>query len=177
MTDEGQHTPQRIGDAERDSATELLREHMAQGRLSAEEFDERIDAALKARVTSDLDPLFSDLPGPRPGQTVATTPGYEAPPWQRQAAVPAPSPASAPQAPRHPGVPALAGLTGALWIAIPLIVTFLLPGGWGSFWWLIFVPMVVSGMLGKNESQREHERRRIAREQERLDQRRRALGD
>ena len=177
MTEQGQPSPQRIGDAERDSAAELLREHMAQGRLTAEEFDERISAALTAKVTSDLDPLFSDLPGPRPGQTVATTPTYETPPWQRQASVPAPSPDPAPLQPRAPGLQALAGLTGALWIAIPLIITFLLPGSWPSFWWLIFIPMVVSGMLGRSESQREHERRRIAREQERLDRRRRALGD
>ena len=85
MSEQGQPVPQRIGDAERDRAAELLREHMAQGRLSAEEFDERVDAALKAKVASDLDPLFSDLPGPRPGQGVATTPGPHAPPWQAAA--------------------------------------------------------------------------------------------
>lgn len=177
MTEQGQPSPQRIGDAERDSATELLREHMAQGRLSADEFDERIEAALKARVASDLDPLFSDLPGPRPGQTVATTQPYETPPWQRQPTVPSSSPAPAPLPPRHPGTPALAGLTGILWIVIPLVITFALPGGWSSFWWLIFLPMMISGMLGRGESHRERERRRISQEQERLDRRRRQLGD
>lgn len=177
MTEQGQPRPQRIGDAERDSAAELLREHLAQGRLSAEEFDERIDAALKAKVSSDLDPLFLDLPGPRPGQTVATTPADEVPPWQRPAAVGASSPVPVTLPPRHAGMPALAGLTGALWIVVPLVITFALPGGWGSFWWLIFLPTVVSMVLGKNESDREQERRRIARDQERLDRRRRALGD
>jgi hypothetical protein len=37
--------------------------------------------------------------------------------------------------------------------------------------------MIVSMVLGKSESEREHERKRIAREQEKLDQRRRAIGD
>jgi hypothetical protein len=178
VTEQGQPSPQRIGDAERDSAAELLREHMAQGRLTAEEFDERIDAALKARVASDLDPLFSDLPGPRPGQGVATTQPYATPPWQQQAAVPTPlPPTSAVLPPRSGAAEVLRGLTGVSWIVIPLVISFLLPGGWGSFWWLIFLPMIISGMAGKNESDRDRERKRIAREQERLDRRRRSIGD
>ena len=178
MTEQGQPRPQRIGDAERDDATELLREHMAQGRLTAEEFDERIDAALKAKLASDLDPLFTDLPGPRPGQGLATTQPYETPPWQRQ---PSPSrgdlPAPAVLPPRTGGAEVLRGLTGVSWIVVPLVISFLLPGGWGSFWWLIFLPMIISGMVGKSESDRDRERKRIAHEQERLDKRRRALGD
>ena len=79
MTEQGQ-PPQRIGDAERDRAVELLREHMAAGRLTTEEFDERLGAALTARTSLDLDPLFTDLPGPRPDQGLATTP-YPTPPW------------------------------------------------------------------------------------------------
>ena len=174
MTEQGRPSPQRIGDAERDSAAELLREHMAQGRLSAEEFDERIDAALKARVASDLDPLFSDLPGPRPGQGVATTQPYETPPWQ-QAAGSAPTPAVLP--PRSGGAEALRGITGLLWIVIPLAITFIPGLGWANFWWLVFIPTMISMMVGKNESDRDRERKRIARDQERLDQRRRSLGD
>ena len=177
MTEQGQPSPQRIGDAERDSAAALLREHMAQGRLSAEEFDERIEAALTAKVASDLDPLFTDLPGPRPGQTVATTPANENPPWQRQDAVPASSSAPTVLPPRSGSAEALRRLTGVLWIVIPLIITFVPGLGWPHFWWLIFLPMVISGMVGKNESDRDKERRRIAAEQERLDRRRRALGD
>jgi hypothetical protein len=174
VTEQGQPSPQRIGDAERDSAADLLREHMAQGRLSAEEFDERIDAALKARVASDLDPLFSDLPGPRPGQTVATTPGFQTPPWDRQAAAPAPA-AQVPAPQRGTENQVLKGLTAVMWPVTILVITFLL--GWDHFWWLVFIPVAISGMLGRSESQKEHERRRIAREQERLDRRRRALDD
>lgn len=175
MTEQGQPSPQRIGDAERDSAAALLREHMAQGRLSAEEFDERIEAALTAKVASDLDPLFTDLPGPRPGQTVATTSSYETPPWQRQAAAPTPSPTPAVLPPRNGGAEALRGLTGVLWIVVPLFISFVL--NWADFWYLIFIPVLLSMVLGKSESERDRERKRIAAEQERLDRRRRAIGD
>jgi hypothetical protein len=164
-------SPQRIGDAERDNAAELLREHMAQGRLTAEEFDERIDAALKAKLASDLDPLFRDLPGPRPGQGIATTQSYVAPPWQ-QAAVPAPA-APATTAPDSTRNRLLVGLTAVMW---PVTILLLFVIGW-EHWWLIFVPVIISGLLGRSESQRDHERRRIAREQERLDRQRRQLGD
>jgi hypothetical protein len=56
--------PVRIGDVERDSAVSALGDHFAAGRLTREEFDERIDKAMQARFQSDLQPLFADLPGP-----------------------------------------------------------------------------------------------------------------
>ena len=40
----------RIGDAERDEAITLLREHMSAGRITAEEFDERIDRENQGRT-------------------------------------------------------------------------------------------------------------------------------
>lgn len=52
----------RVGDAERDAAVAALREHMAAGRLTAEEFDERMGAALAARTWADVECLFLDLP-------------------------------------------------------------------------------------------------------------------
>ena len=56
----------RIGDAERDSALEMLQEHHATGRLDATEFSDRMEKVLQARVQSDIDALFLDLPDPRP---------------------------------------------------------------------------------------------------------------
>ncbi len=53
----------RIGDTERTAAAEELGEHYAQGRLSAEEHQERLDRAMGARTASELTPLFADLPG------------------------------------------------------------------------------------------------------------------
>jgi DUF1707 SHOCT-like domain len=57
-----QKVPVRIGDAERDRAIASLGDHFAAGRLTAEEFDQRMDQALKARFNEDLEPLFADLP-------------------------------------------------------------------------------------------------------------------
>lgn len=61
----------RIGDVERDDAAELLREHLSAGRLQLDEFDERLGQALAARTQPELDVLFTDLPGRRPGQASA----------------------------------------------------------------------------------------------------------
>jgi hypothetical protein len=57
-----QKVPIRIGDTERDRAIASLGDHFAAGRLTAEEFDQRTDQALKARFNEDLEPLFADLP-------------------------------------------------------------------------------------------------------------------
>jgi hypothetical protein len=52
----------RASDADRDRAAALLREHHAAGRLSAEEFGERLDAALDAKTLGEIDDLLTDLP-------------------------------------------------------------------------------------------------------------------
>ena len=57
-----QKTQLRIGDAERDRAIAALGDHFAAGRLSTEEFEQRMDQAIKARYNDDLEPLFVDLP-------------------------------------------------------------------------------------------------------------------
>ena len=44
------------------ASTALLREHHAAGRLTAEEFGERMDAALDAKTLGELDELLTDLP-------------------------------------------------------------------------------------------------------------------
>jgi uncharacterized protein DUF1707 len=56
----------RISDADRERAAASLREHFAQGRLSSDELDERISAALSAKTVGDLRPVMADLPGPAP---------------------------------------------------------------------------------------------------------------
>ena len=52
----------RASDADRDRTTALLREHHAAGRLTAEEFNDRMDAALDAKTLGELDELLEDLP-------------------------------------------------------------------------------------------------------------------
>lgn len=65
----------RISDADRDRAAADLGDHFAEGRLSADEHAERLDAVWTARTSADLAPIFEDLPvrretrhsaGPRP---------------------------------------------------------------------------------------------------------------
>jgi hypothetical protein len=53
----------RASDADRDRTAALLREHHAAGRLTAEEFNERLDKVYAAKTLGDLDQLLSDLPG------------------------------------------------------------------------------------------------------------------
>jgi hypothetical protein len=52
----------RASDADRDRAASLLREHHAAGRLTVEEFSERLDAAYAAKTLGDIDELLADLP-------------------------------------------------------------------------------------------------------------------
>ncbi len=52
----------RASDADRDRAAALLREHHAAGRLTAEEFYERMEAALDAKTLGEIDELLADLP-------------------------------------------------------------------------------------------------------------------
>ena len=56
----------RVSDADREQVTALLREHFAQGRLTSEELEERITAALNAKTFRDLRGLMTDLPEPAP---------------------------------------------------------------------------------------------------------------
>jgi hypothetical protein len=52
----------RIGHAERDEAAAHLREHFVAGRLTFEEFIDRLDAALTAKTQDQISRLMADLP-------------------------------------------------------------------------------------------------------------------
>jgi hypothetical protein len=56
----------RIGDAERESVAAELREHYAHGRLTHDEFSQRLDAVFAAKTQRDLRRITSDLPHVRP---------------------------------------------------------------------------------------------------------------
>ncbi len=57
--------PMRISDADRDQAASILGNAMADGRLTAQEHSDRIDAVYVSKTHADLVPLVSDLPGGR----------------------------------------------------------------------------------------------------------------
>jgi hypothetical protein len=52
----------RASDADRERAIVLLREHAAEGRLTLEEFTDRMSSAYLARTTTELEALARDLP-------------------------------------------------------------------------------------------------------------------
>lgn len=52
----------RASDADRDRAAAALREHLAAGRLTVEEFGDRLERAFAARTLGDLEELMADLP-------------------------------------------------------------------------------------------------------------------
>jgi hypothetical protein len=57
------HDPDlRVSDAERNEVADLLARHYGDGRLTQDEFNERVDRAMNARTQSDLSGLFDDLP-------------------------------------------------------------------------------------------------------------------
>ena len=65
----------RVGDADREAVAAALREHYAQGRLTLEEFNQRIEAAFAATVRSQLSALTRDLPPVTAPAARATVPG------------------------------------------------------------------------------------------------------
>jgi Domain of unknown function (DUF1707) len=52
----------RASDADRERTAQLLREHHAVGRLTAEEFNDRLEKTFAARTLGELDELLADLP-------------------------------------------------------------------------------------------------------------------
>ena len=80
------NTRTRASDADRDRIVAALREHLAAGRLTIEEFDERMDKAYAAKTLGELDSLMTDLPETGPGQLPDAPPARPAssPPLTRR---------------------------------------------------------------------------------------------
>ena len=56
----------RVGDRDRDDVAHSLRQHCSAGRLSGEEFDERVEAAYRAITRRELLAVTADLPADPP---------------------------------------------------------------------------------------------------------------
>jgi hypothetical protein len=52
----------RVGDADRDAVAAQLRDHYADGRLTLDELNERLDLAFAAKTKADLNEVMRDLP-------------------------------------------------------------------------------------------------------------------
>ena len=60
------HDDVRVSDAERDDVVEQLSRHTADGRLSLDEFEERVEQALASTTRRDLDVTLRGLPASPP---------------------------------------------------------------------------------------------------------------
>jgi hypothetical protein len=65
----------RASDAERDAVVGRLNQAVGEGRLTMDEFSERLELAYAARTRGDLDPLLRDLPADDAGAVPAVTTG------------------------------------------------------------------------------------------------------
>ncbi len=91
----------KASDEDRERVAERLRHAAGEGRLLAEEFEQRLATALRARTYGELDSVVSDLPGGRPSRG-----GHDVSAKGRRRGLPSPSPL----------------MLAALVIAIPVIV-------------------------------------------------------
>lgn len=64
----------RLSDAERQDALDALEEHVRTGRLDLDEFGTRSAKVSAAKTVKDLEPLFTDLPSPRPSALLPLPP-------------------------------------------------------------------------------------------------------
>lgn len=127
----------RVSDADREAVTARLRDHYAEGRLTQDELDERVSAALSAKTVGDLRPLTTDLPGPVPvPPRTAPRPSWDGPPpWRHHR--------------RHrPPV--------GLFLIIGLILVLASGGGWAVFaffrlilvfWLAMMLTRIIIGMV------------------------------
>ena len=132
----------RASDADRDRVASLLREHHAAGRLTAEEFHERMDRALEATTLGELDELLADLPAIDLYQLPDAS-LRRAPPHLGQSLLPA-DPGGHSPARFAPGTVAMgvwAAVTSAL-IAIWAVAAVVGGGTWFPWWALIAIPWI-----------------------------------
>ncbi len=131
----------RLSDAERETVSQALGEHFAQGRLDADEHAERHERVWSAKTRGEIPPLFGDLPGgsplhpapprtDRPGGPSPTTPPWVAPsryPRSRRLGIPVP-----------------------VKIAFGIVVTVLVI----THWWLVLIALGVAWMLSHGGGRR-----------------------
>jgi hypothetical protein len=72
----------RIGDADREAIAAQLREHYADGRLTLDELNERLDQTFAAKTKADLNVVMRDLPHVARPFTDAPASGFSNTAWQ-----------------------------------------------------------------------------------------------
>jgi len=132
----GPSSTQRIGDYERDNAVDALRDHMAAGRITPEELDDRLAIVLSAKTQADIDKAFTDLPADPDAIAGVSV-------WQASKRRPA-------------SARPMRVIQRWMIILTPLILlAFII--GW-PFWWVVLVVWVLAFLL-VNRAERTLERR------------------
>lgn len=126
----------RASDAEREEGAAALGAHFAAGRLTLEEYQQRLDRAYAAKTLGDLDDLMTDLPGTDPGQLASQPAG--SPPlaqWRPQGTVQVPEG-------KHPAV-------SQFWlgVAVGALVIWLIGGATVGPWVFVVAILFVFIML------------------------------
>lgn len=118
----------RASDVERERVIEALRRHTADGRLSLEEFEDRVGEALSATTRDDLRPVLRDLPALPPDAPARTQP-------------------------RRGAAWGSTDLGRAVLPVAAVIATVVLvaSSGW-ALWWLVFPLMAAFGGCGRSRS-------------------------
>ena len=122
----------RVGDADREAVAAQLREHYADGRLTLEELNERLDQTFAAKVKADLNTVMRDLP--QAAQPTAGVPyggtAWQGPAWQGPMATRPGQDyghgSGNGQQPRGPG--AFAPVMGLVWLCVIFGSLFLFGG-------------------------------------------------
>jgi hypothetical protein len=133
----------RASDADRDRTTALLREHHAAGRLTPEEFGERMERALSARTLGELDELMADLPAIDLYQLPDAS-LRRAPPRLGQSLLPADSPGHGSPARFAPGTVAMGawGVGISALIVVWAVAAVIGIGTWFPWWAVIAIPWI-----------------------------------
>lgn len=64
----------RVSSAEREDAVAALGVHRSSGRLTHEQFEDRVQRAARAETRAEIEALFDDLPAPHPDLSAAVSP-------------------------------------------------------------------------------------------------------
>ncbi len=127
----------RIGDTERTSALDALAEHLADGRITLDEYGDRSARVTIARTVDELLELFDDLPAPHP---VISVPGAAVPtvttgsvPGRRDA--PGSDVAAADRRSRAQTIVAAAA-SASVFVALALFFTT------GTWLWFLLIPAI-----------------------------------
>jgi Domain of unknown function (DUF1707) len=142
----------RASDADRDRIAAALGDHHAAGRLTLEEFQERLDLAYAAKTLGELDDLMADLPRTDLSRIPGQPGGYPPLPDRR-----GPGTVQAPDG----GLPAIV----RLWLVISIVafMLWLVSGASGGPWFLwIAIPLafVLLRRWSMDGHRRDHEQRR-----------------